>query len=770
MTETRIAFGGAIKALGDGRVGGYLVRFTDANQPDLYGEYFDEHTNFYLEDHPMIGKPVMFNHGLDEAAGVRSLGTITALEVRTQRDSDGNRGVWIEAQLKQLDDYVRMLDEAEKEAQRKYRRGLGWSSGALPQSVDVNTETGHIKSWAMIEGSLTFTPADPGNRASIKTLTDLRSLLRESRTEEATLSQDEHLTEDSTIRIATKMNEQELRDLIMQVVQEYMSEMRAADDELPEEDMRAEGEDVEELRMEDEEELEAVASAVAERALALVKSDSGYQDATNKKQAAKRVLKNHEMALFTELANGVYSAREERKAARAKVVANAKANASRNAPGVSLTEAAGGHRGNGSNNGNSRVRGVTDMRYDHMNAQDMMVGFLSMSALVPPQLRRNAHNIVSEDYFRAMVHKWADFEQGHTWKHKGDASAIRSFPFRSDEINASNISGQGSDWVEEALGTVLWEKARDTQVFDTIAAKGMMQVEIPRGAGSIAIPTEGADPTAYSSPQANDLDSTNRVEVTANPTFIGTGSVTLTPGEIKILAATTDILIEDSVIPFLPQMTAQVNAKAQETLTELLLNGDTVTTASTNLNLIDDTPGTGISRPYYLASDGIIKYPIITNTAKSYNGAGTLALAHFRNVLKLLTSKVRTRRDSLLWLMDADVETAALALPELATDDVRRTNATITSGVLQNVFGIDSISTGFIVLANSAGKVPAAGGTLGRLVLVYAPYWAYGFRRRVTFETDKDILAGATYVVASMRVGFQERGVDAAAAAYNVGV
>ena len=30
-----VAFGGAIKALGDGRIGGYLVKFTDATRPDL---------------------------------------------------------------------------------------------------------------------------------------------------------------------------------------------------------------------------------------------------------------------------------------------------------------------------------------------------------------------------------------------------------------------------------------------------------------------------------------------------------------------------------------------------------------------------------------------------------------------------------------------------------------------------------------------------------------------------------------------------------------
>ena len=36
--------GGAVKALGDGKIGGYLVRFTDMQSPDLTGDYFTADT------------------------------------------------------------------------------------------------------------------------------------------------------------------------------------------------------------------------------------------------------------------------------------------------------------------------------------------------------------------------------------------------------------------------------------------------------------------------------------------------------------------------------------------------------------------------------------------------------------------------------------------------------------------------------------------------------------------------------------------------------
>jgi hypothetical protein len=59
------AIGSAIKGLENNRVSGYLVRFTDNTDPDLHGEYFDKRTNFWLQEHPLIGKPIMIDHAFD---------------------------------------------------------------------------------------------------------------------------------------------------------------------------------------------------------------------------------------------------------------------------------------------------------------------------------------------------------------------------------------------------------------------------------------------------------------------------------------------------------------------------------------------------------------------------------------------------------------------------------------------------------------------------------------------------------------------------------
>lgn len=144
--DTLIAYGGAVKALGDGKIGGYLVAFTGPDAPDLQGEYFDAETDFDADD----GDPVTlyYNHGLDPTLKRRKLG-----RGAIKRDE---AGIWLEAQLAMRDEYERMIygmAEAGK---------LGWSSGSLPHLVEreASGKAWRITSWPLgKDASLTPTPA-----------------------------------------------------------------------------------------------------------------------------------------------------------------------------------------------------------------------------------------------------------------------------------------------------------------------------------------------------------------------------------------------------------------------------------------------------------------------------------------------------------------------------------------------------------------------------------------------------------------------------------
>lgn len=156
--KSMVSFSPQLKALGEGRIGGYLVLFSDAATPDLAGDFFTKSTNFDIEDGDKVS--VYYNHGMDPVLKTRKLGTGTL----TVQDA----GVWMEAQLSLRDDYEKAIYgmvEAGK---------CGLSSGTLPNLVERERVGAayFIKSWPLgKDGSITPTPAEP--RTSVLPLKSL---------------------------------------------------------------------------------------------------------------------------------------------------------------------------------------------------------------------------------------------------------------------------------------------------------------------------------------------------------------------------------------------------------------------------------------------------------------------------------------------------------------------------------------------------------------------------------------------------------------------
>ncbi len=151
MDDELIIYGGEVKALGGGKVGGYLVRFSDKDSPDLDGDYFTEETEFG----PHTTTPVYYHHGLDKRLGKRILD-----DGAVMRKDDV--GIWVESQLA-------LRDEYEKEIYNLIEAGkMGWSSGTAGHLVEREPmgKSYWIKRWMLgLDASLTPTPAEPRNSA-----------------------------------------------------------------------------------------------------------------------------------------------------------------------------------------------------------------------------------------------------------------------------------------------------------------------------------------------------------------------------------------------------------------------------------------------------------------------------------------------------------------------------------------------------------------------------------------------------------------------------
>lgn len=138
-----------VKALNDGRIGGYAVLFGDVNTPDLEGEFFDTTTEFWLD--AWDKRPLFYDHGRDNATKSRP---IVGFIDRVVKD---NVGIWIESQLEKSHQYYNAIQELVK------RGVLGHSSDSIGEYIK-RTYMGKsvkINQWPLVGASLTVSPMDP---------------------------------------------------------------------------------------------------------------------------------------------------------------------------------------------------------------------------------------------------------------------------------------------------------------------------------------------------------------------------------------------------------------------------------------------------------------------------------------------------------------------------------------------------------------------------------------------------------------------------------
>lgn len=151
--------GGAVKALGSGKVGGIVAPYATPETADLQGDFFHPATDFGLD---VTDKArVIYHHGFSKSLGPRKLG-VAALR-------HGAAGLEGEAVLN-------MADMAAAEVYGRAEKGeLFWSSGSAERLV-VRTEVkgrNRIDEWPILEISLTPNPVDRRARAvALKALMD----------------------------------------------------------------------------------------------------------------------------------------------------------------------------------------------------------------------------------------------------------------------------------------------------------------------------------------------------------------------------------------------------------------------------------------------------------------------------------------------------------------------------------------------------------------------------------------------------------------------
>jgi hypothetical protein len=348
---------------------------------------------------------------------------------------------------------------------------------------------------------------------------------------------------------------------------------------------------------------------------------------------------------------------------------------------------------------------------------------------------------------------------------------------KSDEVMHSDLSSYGSNWVGTLYSTDFWAKVRaETAVLNELMSKGMVKV-IPDGYNQTVIPMEYSDPTWYKVAEVEDTHATNLVPLpTVTSSRVGTDSKTLTVAKMGCRVLYSGELAEDSLVAVAPQILRQIELSGSEQMEVVIIDGDTETTASTNIN---DIAGTPAGTEVFLLANGFRKLALVTNTANSRPGS-TLEGDDLIETLKLLgTGGINALAlDKVAFIPDINVYWKLIQLAEVKTQDVF-SMATIEQGELTKIYNRKVVPSAFMHSAsadrkaNSAGKVDVdttANNTTGSLLAVRWDQWAFAYKRRLRTEIVRDPDSDSYRIVAFVRFGLGYRDIDAAAITYNISV
>ncbi len=417
-------------------------------------------------------------------------------------------------------------------------------------------------------------------------------------------------------------------------------------------------------------------------------------------------------------------------------------------------------------NGNGRIELGEDVKYAGLNARQMLYGYQLLQSIQKPRP-------MSESYMRHMAGKIIEVaEKGYTgFKDVSNYKAIRSSiggTTRADELVHTGNTGAGLEWIPESWSASLWEVIRQDLIMEALQ-RDMMILEASGEPGSSKkVPLEAADPTWYSAAENTDVGADLQPKPLVDPSTIGTANVEVTPGKAMVRVIVSTEMIEDSIVSVLPQLDKQISRSAQDTIENLFLNGDTETAASTNINLIDGTPAGGTSAPVYLVTDGALKYALVTGSSTSQSG-GVLTSDDFLDARGLLPNNLVPDPRRMIFISDNRTMLKSLRMTDIKDIAIFR-NPTIESGELMAIWGTQYLASAQMATANSAGKIPAAGASLGRLLNIVPEYWAMVWKRQIRFKTEEDIDTDTTKVVGSLRVAFKARSAGAATVIYNLTV
>lgn len=332
-------------------------------------------------------------------------------------------------------------------------------------------------------------------------------------------------------------------------------------------------------------------------------------------------------------------------------------------------------------------------------------------------------------------------------------------------------SGFGSQLIGAQYVGSLWEAARPASnvfglinTFEMTAPTAYLPVEVDMPEMLLVSESTAANSSDYTTVKTG----SNRVSVTASKFVIHQ----MWSGEME----------EDSIIPFVPFLRAQM-AKALAYYTDsLVLNGDTTNAGTGNINLDDADPA---DTKHYLASDGLRHAWLVDATGQGANVAGVVTINTLRDLRGLMVDNTYKHdwghpndRNQLVFLCDVATGDRIALLDEVTSAKIQNGNsADLLNGQVSSILGHPVVTSIAYNLTEADGKVSntANNNVKGQITAFNRMGVTAGWRRRVKIETERVPSTDQTRIVASLRLGLgrytptgNANAIKWAAGAYNI--
>lgn len=241
--------------------------------------------------------------------------------------------------------------------------------------------------------------------------------------------------------------------------------------------------------------------------------------------------------------------------------------------------------------------------------------------------------------------------------------------------------------------------------------------------------------------------------VTAQLKKAKTVSLSIEAKKLILTVPYTDELLEDSVIAIGTYVIQELSSAFDTSMHQVIINGDTVTGASVNINIIDANTSTlddGDVTDFIVINDGARK-KAFDNTATV--NAGVLDLTDIRGARAKMGIKW-VNPANIAMVVSIDVYTKLLGLAQVETSDKFKENATIIKWVLTHIDGMRIIVREELGNATATGEVSGtpALNTTGQIVLIHLPSLWMWIRRGFSTEAERNVKEQQTEVTGSSRV------------------